>query len=55
MTGSVEMTIPPGTQNEQLMRLARKGMPRLQGGYGDEYVRLFARLPQQLTDRERTL
>ena len=55
MTGSVEMTIPPGTQNEQLMRLAGKGMPRMQGGYGDEYVRLIARLPQKLTEREREL
>jgi DnaJ-class molecular chaperone len=56
MTGSVEMTIPPETQNEQLMRLSGKGMPRLQGGsYGDEFVRLIARLPQNLTDREREL
>jgi len=56
MTGTVEMSIPPETQNEQLMRLSGKGMPRLQGGgNGDEYVRLIARLPQHLTDREREL
>ena len=56
LTGEVEMTIPPGTQNEQLMRLAGKGMPRAQrSGHGDEFVRLIARLPQHLNEREREL
>jgi DnaJ-class molecular chaperone len=56
LTGEVEMTIPPETQNEQLMRLAGKGMPHAQGGgHGDEYVRLIARLPQHLSAREREL
>ncbi|HEV3086044.1 MAG TPA: J domain-containing protein [Candidatus Elarobacter sp.] len=56
LTGSVEMTIPPETQNEQLMRLAGKGMPHANGkGQGDEYVRLIARLPQHLSEREREL
>ena len=56
LTGDVEMTIPPETQNEQLMRLARKGMPRARGsGNGDEFVRLIARLPRHLDDREREL
>jgi molecular chaperone DnaJ len=56
MTGEVEMTIRPETQNEQLMRLAGKGMPRAQGaGYGDEYVRLIARLPKRVNERAREL
>jgi DnaJ-class molecular chaperone len=56
LTGEVQMTIPPETQNEQLMRLAGKGMPHAQGGgFGDEYVRLISRLPQHLTEREREL
>jgi molecular chaperone DnaJ len=56
MTGEVEMTIPPGTQNEQVMRLAGKGMPRPRGGgHGDEYIRLIARLPQRMGKREREL
>ncbi len=55
MTGEVQMTIPPETQNEQLMRLAGKGMPRQDGSSGDEYVRLVARLPQGLNEREREL
>jgi DnaJ-class molecular chaperone len=56
LTGEVEMKIPPGTQNEQLMRLAGKGMPHPHGGgYGDEYVRVVARLPQHVGKREREL
>jgi DnaJ-class molecular chaperone len=55
MTGTVQMRIPPGTQNEQLLRLPGKGMPKPGGGYGDEYVRVIARLPQQLSEKEREL
>lgn len=56
MTGEVEMTIRPETQNEQLMRLSGKGMPRRNGrGHGDEYVRLIARLPQRVNERAREL
>lgn len=56
LNGTVQMTIPPETQNEQLMRLAGKGMPHPDGpGYGDQYVRILARLPQGLSERERTL
>jgi DnaJ-class molecular chaperone len=55
MTGNVQMRVPPGTQNEQLLRLPGKGMPKQGGGYGDEYVRVIARLPQKLSEQERTL
>jgi DnaJ-class molecular chaperone len=50
------MTIPPRTQNEQTLRLAGKGMPHPSGtGHGNLYVRVIARLPQKLTDREEEL
>jgi len=57
MTGEVTMTIPPGTQNQRLLRLAGKGMPHVQGtpGNGDQYVRLIGMLPQNLNDREYSL
>ena len=56
LAGEVTMRIPPETQNEQQMRLAGKGMPHARGaGFGDQYVRLIARLPQKLSDREREL
>jgi DnaJ-class molecular chaperone len=57
MTGEVTMTIPPGTQNQQFLRLTGKGMPHLNGspGNGDQYVRLIGMLPQNLNDREYSL
>jgi DnaJ-class molecular chaperone len=56
MTGEVTMTIPAGTQNNKMLRLSGKGMPKLKdGGYGDEYVRLIGQLPTNLTDKEQKL
>jgi DnaJ-class molecular chaperone len=56
MTGEVSMTIPPGTQNNKMLRLGGKGMPKLKdAGYGDEYVRLVGQLPTNLTDKETKL
>ena len=54
--GQVAMTIPEGTQNNRLLRLSGKGMPRVKGGgNGDQYVRLVGRLPQNLNDKEKKL
>jgi DnaJ-class molecular chaperone len=56
MAGQVAMTIPEGTQNNRLMRLSGKGMPKVKGsGAGDEYVRLVGQLPQNLSDKEKKL
>ena len=56
MTGDVTMTIPAGTQNNKMLRLAGKGMPKLKdGGFGDEYVRLIGQLPTNLNDKEQKL
>lgn len=56
LTGGVTMTIPPRTQNEQMMRVAGKGMPHVTGGgSGDLYVRVIGKLPQRLSEREEQL
>lgn len=56
MTGEVTMKIPPGTQNNKLLRLAGKGMPKARdGGNGDQYVRLIGQLPQDLNEKEMKL
>jgi DnaJ-class molecular chaperone len=56
MAGQVAMTIPEGTQNNRLLRLSGKGMPKVKnGGAGDQYVRLIGQLPQALTDKEKKL
>ncbi|MBV8118023.1 MAG: J domain-containing protein [Candidatus Eremiobacteraeota bacterium] len=56
LSGQVAMSIPEGTQNNRLLRLAGKGMPHVKGGgAGDQYVRLIGQLPQQLNDKEKKL
>ncbi|HEV3157799.1 MAG TPA: J domain-containing protein [Candidatus Baltobacteraceae bacterium] len=56
MNGSVQMTIPPGTQSHRLLRLTGKGMPKIRSsGYGDQYVRLIGMLPTNMSTREREL
>ncbi len=56
LSGQVAMTIPEGTQNNRLLRLAGKGMPKVKGGgAGDQYVRLIGQLPQRLSEKERNL
>jgi DnaJ-class molecular chaperone len=56
LSGQVAMTIPEGTQNNRLLRLSGRGMPRVKGsGTGDQYVRLIGQLPQNLDDKEKKL
>jgi len=56
MAGQVNMTIPAGTQNNRLLRLTGKGMPKVRnGGAGDQYVRLIGQLPTDLSDKEKKM
>ncbi|MBI2022176.1 DnaJ domain-containing protein [Candidatus Daviesbacteria bacterium] len=53
--GRVKLKIPAGTQPGSLIRIKGKGVPTLQGGTGDHYVRIKVEIPQQLTDKEKEL
>jgi curved DNA-binding protein len=55
LDGSVEMTIPAGSQGGQRLRLRGKGLLRQGGGGGDLYVKLKVVVPSQLTADEREL
>ncbi len=56
LSGQVAMTIPEGTQNNRLLRLSGRGMPKVKGsGSGDQYVRLIGQLPQNLSEKEKKL
>lgn len=46
-TGSVTMTVPKGSNTGTVLRLRGKGVPRRDGGPGDELVRLKVMLPEQ--------
>ncbi|HEX3046674.1 MAG TPA: J domain-containing protein [Bacillota bacterium] len=55
LDGTVEMTIPPGSQSSQRLRLKGQGLKRRDGGRGDQYVRLKVVVPANLTETEREL
>jgi len=51
------LTIPPGTQPGQKIRLAGRGMPVLRNPqtFGDLYVTVKVQLPRQLSEEQRRL
>ncbi len=53
--GSAKLKVPPGTQSGQLLRLKGLGVPRRQGGVGDQYVRVKITVPRRLSRRQREL
>lgn len=53
LEGTVEMTIPPESQNGRTFRLRGLGMPKPDGSRGDQLVRIEVVLPTKLTDKER--
>lgn len=55
LTGKVNLTIPPGIQSGQKLRLRGKGMPASKGWFGDLYAIIKIAVPKQLSDREREL
>lgn len=57
MTGKVKLTIPAGTQPEQVIRIAGRGMPRLKNPEtkGDLFVRVKIRMPRNLSGEQKKL
>jgi curved DNA-binding protein len=56
-TGKVKLGIPPGTQPEQIFRLAGRGMPHLKTPTtrGDLFVKLKVQIPKYLSTKQREL
>ncbi len=56
MGGAVDVTIPPGVQPDEMLRLRGKGLPRYRGkGFGDLILRIEVVIPEQISDEERAL
>ena len=56
LDGAVTMTIPPGVQSGQRMRLREKGLPKKGGkARGDLYAVIAVAIPKNLSDKEREL
>jgi len=57
MSGAVQLTVPPETQNGKRFRLGGKGMPKLKSPdeHGDLYATVRVKIPTGLTDDQREL
>ena len=57
LDGKIKLNIPPGTQPEQVFRLAGRGMPHVRNldEKGDLFVRLKVSIPKYLSSKQREL
>lgn len=55
LDGPVSLTIPPGSSSGTTLRLRERGVHRLKGGRGDQYVTLKVVLPKPLDERSKAL
>ncbi len=55
LDGKGKLRVPPGTQPGSMLRVKNKGMPRRQGGRGDQLVEIRIEVPTHLSSRSREL
>jgi curved DNA-binding protein len=55
LAGAVSLKVPSGTSAGRKLRLAKRGLPRPNGGAGDLFAIVQIAVPTVLTDRERAL
>jgi molecular chaperone DnaJ len=56
LEGKASLTIPAGIQSGQILRMKRKGFPKLRGGNrGDQLVRIQLKTPQSVNKKEKNL
>ncbi len=57
LDGRVKLNIPPGTQPEQVFRLAKRGMPHVREPKekGDLFVKVKVQIPKYLSSKQREL
>lgn len=56
LDGPVQLVIPPGTQNEKVLRLRGKGLPFIKrDGRGDHFVQVKINTPQVISEDEKKL
>lgn len=55
LDGTVSLSIAPGTQSGQKLRLRGKGLPKQAGERGDQFAEIRILVPKNLSSREREL
>ncbi|MFZ4738504.1 MAG: molecular chaperone DnaJ [Bradymonadia bacterium] len=56
LDGAIDLDLPAGTQPDTVVRVAGRGLPRVQSrGRGDLHLRVRVQIPTRTTDQERAL
>ena len=55
LTGTAQVTVPPGSSSGRRLRLRGEGLPKEGGGKGDLYAVVSIKVPKKLTRKERDL
>jgi len=55
LNGKKKIKIPSGTQSGELIRVKGSGIKKLNGGRGDELVRIVIHIPRHLSNQEKSL
>jgi curved DNA-binding protein len=55
LTGSAQVTVPPGSSSGRRLRLRGEGLPKAGSGKGDLYAVISIKVPKTLTRKERDL
>ena len=55
LNGKADLTIPPHTQNDTILRMRGKGLKSYDGGMGDQYVKIVVKIPDKVTKKEHEL
>ena len=56
LEGKAMLNIPPGTQDDSVLRMRGNGLPRLDSrGRGDQFVRIKIKVPKKLSAEQKAL
>lgn len=55
LEGKVKLKIPIGIESGKLIRIRNKGMPKISGGRGDQFVKLQIKTPKKLSQKVKGL
>ncbi|MBU1881649.1 J domain-containing protein [bacterium] len=53
--GKLALTLPAGTASGKTLKIQGKGLPKKNGGYGNLYVKVMVKVPQDLSPQQREL
>lgn len=55
LKSKAKLTVPAGTQPDTILRMKDKGIPGINGGTGDQLVKIIVEVPEKLTKKQKEL